>query len=85
MIKSTINQFLNWHNKLCLFEQANSGFGLDDQEQASEKRFRSAMRRAGSGAAGQAESALPRDARARNTRCARMKQLRAVGAAAAMG
>ena len=46
MLKSTINQFLNWHNKLCLFEQAGSGFGLDDQEQASKKRFRSAMRNA---------------------------------------
>ena len=46
MIKSTINQFLNWHNKLCLFEQADSGFGLDDQEQASEKHFRSAVRQA---------------------------------------
>ena len=45
MLKSTINQFLNWHNKTCLFEQTGSGFGLDNQEQAS-KRFCSAMRQA---------------------------------------
>ena len=46
MLKSTINQFLNWHNKLCLFEQSGSGFGLDNQEQASKKHFHSAMRQA---------------------------------------